>query len=88
MKTIHYPFKSCEVNRGTQENPVIEPVLLEKILYCRTQAEFDDNYPVAQKEAAGEITVTGEFEPAQPTDKERIAQLEEALELLLSGVTE
>lgn len=55
---------------------------------CITQEVYDANYPIAQKEAVGEITVEGEFETAAPTDAERIKELEEALDLLLSGVTE
>ena len=91
MKIIKYKFLSCEINHGTEENPNIEQILLDKAMYCKTQAEFDDNYPIAEKEAAeGTIEVSGEFEPVSDelTDAERIAQLEEALELLLSGVTE
>ena len=88
MKTIRYQFLSCEVNHGTEENPNMEQVLLEKTMFCKNEEEFKENYPIAQREAVGEITVEGDFEPEIPTDKDRIAQLEEALELLLSGVTE
>ena len=58
------------------------------VVECQTQANYDVAYPIAEKEAVGEITVEGEFDPEEPTDQERIAELEEALELLLSGVTE
>jgi len=88
MKTIQYKFLSYEVNRGTQENPDMEQVLLEKTLFCKNQGEFDECYPVAEKEAVGQITVDGAFDPEEPTDAERIAELEEALDMLLSGVTE
>lgn len=88
MKTIKYKFLSCEVNHGTEENPNMEQVLLEKTMFCKNEGEFAENYPIAQREAVGEITVEGEFEPEIPTDKDRIEELEEALAMLLSGVTE
>ena len=88
MKTIKYKFLSCEINHGTKENPDIEQVFLEKTMFCKNQKEFDECYPAAQLEAVGEIIVDGEFEPEEPTDKDRIAELEEALDMLLSGVTE
>lgn len=48
------------------------------------------NEEIAKGEADGGVyTVEDDGLPeAQPTDAERIAQLEEALDLLLSGVTE
>ncbi len=57
---------------------------------CHNQATYDANYPLAEAEAIpGTIKVTGEFDPdPPPTDSERIAELEEALDLFLSGVTE
>lgn len=84
MKTIKYKFLSCEINHGTE----VEQVLLEKTMFCKNQAEFDECYPVAESEAVGEIAVDGEFGTEEPTDAERIAELEEALDMLLSGVTE
>lgn len=88
MKTLKYKFLSCEINHGTEKNPNIEQVLLEKTMFCKTQTEFDECYLVAQEEAVGEIAVDGEFDTEEPTDAERIAELEEALDMLLSGVTE
>lgn len=91
-KVVQYKFLACEVNHGTEENPKIEPKYYYRKFECETQAEFDANYLLAEKEAVpGTIKVTGEFDPepeAQPTDAERIAELEEALAMLLSGVTE
>lgn len=56
---------------------------------CPTQAAYDVNYPIAEKEAVpGTIEVIGEFDPEPITDAQRIAELEEALELLLSGTVE
>ena len=88
MKTIKYKFLSCEINHGTEKNPNIEQVLLEKTMFCKNQTEFDECYPVAEREAVDEIIVDGEFDTAEPTDAERIAELEEALDMLLNGVTE
>lgn len=52
----------------------------------------EDNEKIAKKEAyKGEYTIEddGQPEPEAPnTDAERIAELEEALNMLLSGVTE
>ena len=87
-KIIKYKFLSCEVNHGTEENPDIEQIYLNAEIVCETEVDYEANYSVAQREAVGEITVEGEFDPEEPTDQERIAELEEALELLLSGVTE
>lgn len=88
MKTIKYQFLSCEINHGTKENPDVEQVFLEKTMFCKNQKQFDECYPTAKMEAVGEIVVEGEFESEIPTDKDRIAELEEALAMLLSGVTE
>ena len=88
MKTIKYQFLSCEINCGTEENPDFEQILLEKTMFCKNEREFDECYPVAESEAVSEIIVEGAFEEEELTEKDRIAQLEEAMELLLSGVTE
>ena len=67
-KVIQYKCLSCEVNRGTEENPHIEQVFLNKRLICATQAQYDANYAIAEKEAVpGSIEVTGEFEPEPET---------------------
>ena len=87
MKWIKYKFLSCEVNHGTEENPNIEQIFLEK-----SMPYTEANEEIAKAEAYNgeyEIVDDGQPEPeAQPTDAERIAELEEALEMLLSGVTE
>ena len=90
-KIIKYKFLCCEVNHGTEENPSIEQILFDKEIRCPNEAVFEVNLPIAQKEAYnGEYTVEddGVEEVAEPTQEERIAELEEALALLLSGVTE
>ena len=90
-KVIKYKFLSCEVNHGTEESPDIEQVILDKSITCPTQAVYNANYPIAEREAIhGTIDVSGEFdpEPEVPTDTERIDELEEALNMILIGVTE
>lgn len=87
-KIIRYQYLYCEVNLGTEEQPVIDQIFLPKSIECKNQTEFDAKYPIAAGEAVGEITVEGEYEPEEPTDAERIAELEEALSMLLSEVTE
>ena len=83
MKMIKYRFLSCEVNQGTEEEPNIEQIILNKTLECKTGAEFDVNYSIAEKEAIpGTIEVSGEFEPEQDT-----ASADDVLNALL-GVTE
>lgn len=91
MKIIKYKFLSCEVNHGTEENPVMEQIFLDKFIECKTKAIYDANMPIAEKEAIpGTLDPDndGEFEETEPTDAERIAELEEALAMLLNGVTE
>lgn len=75
MKIIKYKFLS-EINRGTLEDPVIEQVFKDAEIQCANQVIFDANYPIAENEAVGEITVDGEFE-AEPesTDDVLIALL-------------
>lgn len=81
-KIIGYRFLAYEKPEG-------EPVFSEKQIICDTKAQFDANLPLARAEAVeGAVEISGEFETEMPTDKERIAELEAALELLLSGVTE
>ena len=73
-KIIKYQYVAGEENRGTEENPVMEQILDDAKIICPTQAVFDANYPIAEKEAVpGTIDVTGEFDPepvAEPTADE------------------
>lgn len=46
--------------------------LVDVSIVCGTQADFDTNYPIAKKEAVGEIVVDGEFEIEKPTQLDRI----------------
>ena len=87
MKIIKYIFMSCEINHGTQEQPNIEQIFLEKSMGWN-----EANEEIAKKEAwGGEYTIEDDGQPepvVEPTADQRITELEEALELLLSGVTE
>lgn len=87
MKRIKYKFLSAEINRGTEEQPDIEQIFLDKSM---TYSEANEE--IAKKEAYnGEYTIEDDGQPepeAQPTPEQRIAELEEALAMLLSGVTE
>ena len=92
-KVIKYEFLASEINRGAEEALDIEQIIRQKRFECETQDEFDANYPIAEKESIpGTIEVTGEFDPEpetpEITQEERIAELEEALAMLLNGVTE
>ena len=92
-KIIKYKFLSCEVNHGTEEEPNIEQIFHEKFIECKTKEQYEANLLIAEKEA-----IPGTLDPDNdgvfdevddtPTDAERIAELEEALAMLLSGVTE
>lgn len=96
-KIIKYKFLSCEVNRGTEEEPNIEHIFLDKSIECKTQASYDANYPIAEA-IPGTIEVTGEFDTEadpSPTLEERVgtveddvADLSEALDMILNEVTE
>lgn len=91
MKIIKYKFLSCQINHGTEEKPEYKDVILDKKIRC-AEAYLEANEEIAKREAYnGEYTIEDDGQPepeAQPTQEERIAELEEALELLLSGVTE
>lgn len=83
-KVIKYKFLSCEVNRGTEENPIIEQLFLDK-----TISWSESNEEIAKREAYnGEYTIDDDGIEEAYTPEQRIAELEEALALLLSGVTE
>ena len=46
MKWIKYNFLSCEVNRGTEEAPIMEQIILDKAMPWS-----EANEAIAQKEA-------------------------------------
>lgn len=68
-KVISYKFLSCEVNHGTEEEPNIEQIILDKSIICPTQAIYDANMPIAEKEALPgtlDRDPQGKFDP-EPT---------------------
>lgn len=86
MKILKYNL-CTRINHGTEEEPKIEEIL------SPVEMGWNEiNEEIAKREACnGEYTIEDDGQPeaeAQLTDAERIAQLEQALELLLSGVTE
>ncbi len=66
MKWIKYKFPSGEVNVGTEEQPVMEPILLDK-----SMSYSEINEEIAQREAYnGEYTIEDDGVPdpvAEPT---------------------
>lgn len=86
-KILKYKILVNERNQGTEENPEIQ-----QLFAATTLTWSEANEEIAKKEAWGGVyTVEDDGKPepeAQPTQEERIAELEQALELLLSGVTE
>lgn len=64
-KVIRYQFLSCEVNRGTEENPVMVPILRNKSL-----GWSEANEEIAKREAYnGEYTIVDDSaeEVIEPT---------------------
>ena len=70
MKVIKYRFLSCEVNHGTEENPDIEQIIMEKIISPWTA----ENETIAKAEAYnGEYTIEDDGEPdPEPTEQEQL----------------
>ena len=88
MKRIKYVFLSSEINYGTEEAPDIKQHFIPKDF-----PYSEEGLEAAKRESYNgeepEIYDDGKPEPVEePTPEQRIAELEEALELLLSGVTE
>lgn len=84
-KLIKYNL-CCRTNLGTDKEPV-----WEEILSPVEMGWNETNEEIAQREAYnGEYTVVddGMEEGVEPTQEERIAELEEALYMLLNEVTE
>lgn len=86
MKVIRYNL--CNRNNiGTEEKPVWEEILTPVFMQW---SEFSEQ--IAKQEAHnGEYVIEDDGQPEPETDltvEEQIAQLQEALDLLLSGVTE
>ena len=86
MKILKYNLCTI-INRGTEENPQVE-----EILSPVSMGWNEPNEEIAKREAYnGEYTIEDDGNPepeVQQTAEERIAELEEALAMLLNGVTE
>lgn len=85
MKILKYNI-CTRVNHGTEEEPQIV-----EILFPATMGWSEANEEIAKREAYnGEYTIEddGITESTEPTHESRITDLEEAMDLLLSGVTE
>ena len=86
MKIIKY-FQCEFVDVGTEEQPETR-----QVLSAVTLTWSEANEAIARQEAHnGEYTIEDDGQPEpepEVTPEERIAELEQALELLLSGVTE
>lgn len=82
MKWIKYKFLSCEVNHGTEENPDIEQIFLDKSMPWN-----EANEEIAKREAHnGEYTTEDDGQP-EPTATPTLEDLAEALNQILdSGV--
>ena len=84
-KIIKYKFLSCEINHGTENEPDIEKIFLQKSIGWNEASEA-----IARREAHnGEYTVEddGLEEYAAPTESERLDALEAAM-LEMMGATE
>ena len=85
MKWIDYKI-AVTANYGTEEKPKEVTVF-----YGKRFPYSEENLEIAQCEAYnGEYTIEddGVAETIEPTPEERITELEEALNMLLNGVTE
>jgi hypothetical protein len=84
MKILKYNLCTL-VNHGTEEEPKFEEILSPVVMDWN-----EVNEELAKREAyQGKYDIEEVEEPeAPPTDAERIAELEEALAMLLNGVTE
>lgn len=77
-KIIKYQFLSCEVNHGTEEEPNIEQIFLDK-----TISYSEANEEIAKKEAYnGEYTIEDDGKP----EPEVVETTDDVLNALL-GVT-
>ena len=66
MKWIEYKFLSAEINHGTEENPVMEQIFIEKSMVWN-----EANEEIAKREAYnGKCTIKDDGQPepvAEPT---------------------
>ena len=85
------PVTESKVVIDYEPKQEVEQIFSDCEIQC-TDETFESNYAIALKEAYnGEVTVEDVDAPepeAPPTTEQRVTELEEAMELLLSGVTE
>lgn len=84
MKIIKYKFLSACINRGTEENPEYEDVILDKEIRC-DEACLEANEEIAKREAYnGEYTIEddGQPDPVQGAVTKGILTADEAAEIL------
>lgn len=86
MKIIKYKFLSCQINRGTEEKPEYENVILDKEIRCE-EAYLEFNEEIAKREAFnGEYTI--EDEPAKAPTKEEELEARLAYVEMMTGLLE
>lgn len=62
-KRITYKVLFAEVNNGTNEEPNIEQIFIDRVAICPTETSFNEMMPIIKKEAApGTIAIRGEFD--------------------------
>lgn len=82
MKIIKYKFLSYQINKGTEEKPKYEDVILDKEIRC-AEAYLEANEEIAKKEAYnGEYTIEDDGQP----EPETVETTDDVLNALL-GVT-
>ena len=69
MKKLIYEIEGYTYVYNNETEEVEQKRTLSTVVAeCNTQAEFDANYAIAEKNAVGEIVVEGDFDPvAEPT---------------------
>lgn len=84
MKKIKYQYLSCEVNTGTEEAPVMEPIFVKKIMPWN-----EENEEIAKREAyKGEYEIfdDGEPEPEASADDDEYADMASAIREGVNGI--
>ena len=80
MKIIKYKILSHQINKGTEENPEYEDVIVDKEIRC-AEAYLESNLEAAKKEAYNSeptIDDDGQPEPEIPAEDSVWDELDEA----------
>ncbi len=86
MKKLSYQYESlAEVYNPETGSEEEKPILISTVIENATDADIERAKEIAW---GGEYTLEDDGVEPEPTAEQRITELEEALELLLSGVTE